>query len=334
MPAPAGLRVLGSVAYGKFCVTLPIPSETPELPHSIVIVTGANGGLGFEASKHLSRLGVGKLIMAVRNADKGEEAKMRILASTERPESSIEVWDLDMDSNASIEAFANRVADLPRLDGVLANAGIMTTKFNLSEGNERSFNINVVGTFFLLLLLLPKMRESGKNTGSPCRFSIPNSALHYVAPLSELQPGDRSIIDRLNDPKTSDMQGRYNLTKLLVVYLVREFAGRCQSSTKGTCIINTPNPSFCKSNLAQDERAAGYKVFEATMARSTEEGSRVLVNGLLAGSETNGHYLTNCKVQMPSSHVTSDWGQEVQVRFFNELLDKVDKIRPGISSHI
>ncbi|KAI1302247.1 NAD(P)-binding protein [Xylaria venustula] len=332
MSASAGLQVLGSVIHGKFCVTLPIPSETPELPSSIFIVTGANGGLGFEASKHLSRLGVGKLIMAVRNMEKGEEAKRIILASTGRPESSIDVWNLDMDSNASIEAFASRAADLPRLDGVLANAGIMTAKFSLSEGNEKSFNINVIATFLLYLLLLPKMRESEKKTGYACRFSIPNSALHYLAPLEELQPSNRTIMDRLNDPETSNMAGRYNLTKLLVIYAVREFAKKCESSEKGRCIINTPNPSFCKSNLAHDERPAGFKVFQAVLARSTEEGSRVLVNGLLAGPETNGQFLVNCKVQTPSNHVTSDWGQEVQARFFKELVDKLDKIRPGVSS--
>jgi hypothetical protein len=38
-------------------------------------------------------------------------------------------------------------------------------------------------------------------------------------------------------------------------------------------------------------------MFESAMARSTEEGSRALVNGLLSGLETNGQYLSNCKVQ-------------------------------------
>ncbi|KAI1363856.1 NAD(P)-binding protein [Xylaria arbuscula] len=332
MSASAGLQVLGSVFHGKYCVTLPVPSSTPELPNSIIIVTGANGGLGFEASKHLSRLGVAKLIMAVRSLEKGEEAKREILKSTGRPETSIEVWDLDMESNTSISAFADRAANLPRLDGVLANAGIMTSIFTLSSGNEKSFNINVVATFFLFLLLLPKMRESEKKTGNACRFSIPNSALHHLAPLAELQEEENgSIIDRLNDPAISNMTGRYNLTKFLVVCMVREFAKKCSASEKGGCIINTPNPSFCRSNLARDERPAGFKLFQAAMARTAEEGSRVLVHGVLAGSETNGEYLANCKIESPSSHITSDWGQEVQGRFFKELLDKLEKLRPGIS---
>ncbi|KAI1330935.1 NAD(P)-binding protein [Xylariaceae sp. FL0255] len=324
------LKVLGIVLRGRYFVTLPIPTETKALSESTIIVTGANGGLGFESSKRLSQLGVRKLIMAVRSLNKGEVAKKKILETTGRPESSIDVWSLDMENYASIEAFANRASQLPRLDGVLANAGIMTFRFESSEGTEKSFNVNVIGTFLLYALLLPQMRESGKKTGNACRFSIPNSALHLIAPIQELKASDRTIMDRLSDPKTSDMAGRYNLTKLLVVYVVRELAKR----NKGSCIVNTPSPSFCKSNLGNDERTAGFKVFQAVAARTGEEGSRTLVHGLLAGPETNGQYLNNCKIQTPSPHVTSDWGEEFQERFFDELLGKLESIRPGISSNI
>ncbi|KAI0485402.1 NAD(P)-binding protein [Xylaria cf. heliscus] len=335
MSVGSALHGVGSVVYGKYFVTLPIPTSTPQLPKSIIIVTGANTGLGYEACKHLSHLGVGKLIMACRDTTKGEAAKKNILASTGKPESSIDVWSIDMDSYESIKALASSASELPRLDGVLANAGLMTAQFGLSEGNERNINVNVISTFLLYLLLLPKMRESHSQTGNVPRFTIPNSALHYMAPLDELKPGNRKIMDRLNDRDTSQMAGRYNLSKLLVIYAVREFAQRSGSSGEGPCIINTPNPSFCKSNLAKESQGtAGFKFFESAMARSTEEGSRALVHGVLAGPETNGQYLTNCKVQCPASHVTGPWGQEVQQRFFNELLQKLETIHPGISANI
>jgi NAD(P)-dependent dehydrogenase (short-subunit alcohol dehydrogenase family) len=279
-------------------VKLPVPAPNSELSNQTFIVTGANAGLGFESSVHLSRLGVGKLIMAVRTPAKGDDARKKILSSTGRPESSIEVWPIDMDSYESIKTFAARVSELPRLDGVLANAGIMTEQFDLSEHNEKTLNVNVISTFLLYLLLLPKMRESGRQTGHLCRFVIPNSALHYMAPTAELQPDKRSIIDRLNDPKTANMAGRYPLSKLLVLYAVRELAERSSPSGKAACIINTPNPSFCKSNLAQESQGTmGFRVAEKLLARSTEEGSRVLVHGLLAGRETNGQYLSNCRVE-------------------------------------
>ncbi|KAI0151826.1 NAD(P)-binding protein [Xylariaceae sp. FL1272] len=311
MSFASALHGVGSVIYGKFLVSLPVPTSTPQLGEATIIVTGANTGLGFESCKHLFRLGAGKLIVA----------------------SSIDVWSIDVDDYSSIEACTARASELPRLDGVLANAGLMTIQLTSSNNNEKNLHVNVISTFLLYLHLLPKIRESTAKTGNPCRFSIPNSALHYVAQLDELRSDDVNIIDRLNDPEKSSMLNRYNLTKLLVIYAVREFTKRTESR-EGTCIINTPNPSFRKSGLAKESaESAGFAVFESVMARSTEEGSRALVNGILSGPETNGQYLTNCKVQVPACHVTNDWGRQFQKRFVDNLISKLEEVHPGISSN-
>jgi NAD(P)-dependent dehydrogenase (short-subunit alcohol dehydrogenase family) len=173
----------------------------------------------------------------------------------------------------------------------------MTSSFTLSEGIEKTLNVNVVSTFLLYLLLLPKMRSSSQETGNTCRYVIPNSALHYMAPVAELSPKDQSIMARLNDPKKADMAGRYPLSKLLVIYAMRELVQQSSPSTRGQCIINTPNPSFCKSKLARESQDSfGFRMAEKLLARSTEEGSRALINGLFAGPESNGQYITNCRV--------------------------------------
>lgn len=300
MSALSSLYGIQSVLFSKLFVTLPVPTRNSELSNQTIVVTGANSGLGFEASLHLSRLGVGKLIMAVRTTAKGDDAKERILQSTRRPVASIEVWPIDMDSYDSIKSFAARASQLSRIDGVLANAGIMTTRFYMSELNEKTLNVNVISTFLLYLLLLPKMRESGRQTGHICRYVIPNSALHYMAPTAELDPNSESIISRLNDSQKADMTGRYPLSKLLVIYAVRELAAMSiNTSGYASCIINTPNPSFCKSNLANESQGnRAFRIFEKLLARSTEEGSRALVHGLLAGQESNGQYMANCHVEM------------------------------------
>lgn len=326
----SALQGIKSVLHGRFVAKPPVPQGNPQLSSQIFIVTGANGGLGFETSLHLSRLGVAKLIMAVRSVDKGEQAKRRVLQATGRPDGSIEVWPLDMNDPASIRAFAARVSGpapggrgvqgrqeqgrqgqggLPRLDGVLANAGIMTTAFSLAGGpgpggqqqHEATLNINVVNTTLLYLLLLPAMRASAASTGNACRFSVPNSALHHLAPLAELDPDPArgSMIDRLDDPARADMAGRYSLSKLLVLLVVRELAAAAEKgSGSGPVIVNTPNPSFCKSNLTHEQSgSAGFRIFERALARTAEEGSRVLVHGIAAaGPETHGQYLSNCQV--------------------------------------
>lgn len=298
MATMSALQGTTSTLFSNIFVTLPIPTAEPSISEQTFIVSGSNTGLGLESCRHLSRLGAGKIIMAVRTESKGEAAKQEILKTTKRPESSIEVWHLDMDSYESIRKFSERVADLPRVDGVLANAGIMTTNFRLSESFEATINVNVIGTFYLYLLLAPKMRESGKKTGNLSRFTIPNSALHFLAKFDHLRPKTGTIMQTLNDPEKSNMGDRYNLSKLLVVYATRELAERDARSGKGRLIINAPNPSFCKSNLANESQDnTGFQVFESMLARSTEEGSRALVHGVLAGEETHGQYLTNCHVQ-------------------------------------
>ena len=281
--------------FSNFFISLPYPEGN--LKQQVIIVTGANTGLGLEASRHLVRLGVEKLIMGVRNLEKGETARKDILSSTKRDGSCIEVWPIDMDSYESVKSFASRAAALPRLDALLANAGILTRVFSVTEDNEKTITTNVVSTFLLVLLVLPKLRQSAEEFGIVPRVVITNSALHYIAPLKELDVKEGEILATLNNPKSADMAGRYPLSKLLVVYAIREIAERQKASKKPLVVINTPNPSFCKSGLVGPEPDFGTRLFVRLLARSTEMGSRALVHGALSGVESSGEYLTNCHVQ-------------------------------------
>jgi retinol dehydrogenase-12 len=98
--------------------------QTPTLPQAdltgqTIIVTGANSGLGLDASKHLARLNVSHLILACRSVSKGEVAKEQILASTRKSSTKIEVWPLDLCSYVSVLDFAARCKTLSRLDTVI-----------------------------------------------------------------------------------------------------------------------------------------------------------------------------------------------------------------------
>ncbi|CAK7218013.1 hypothetical protein SBRCBS47491_003362 [Sporothrix bragantina] len=299
MSTLSAIHGLTSTVFSNLFITLPIPESRPGLSEKTYIVSGANQGLGYESCRHLLRIGAGKLIMGVRNIDKGKAARLSLLEESKRSPDSIEVWEVDMANYESVHKFAQRASTLTRLDGVLANAGIFAEKFSTLEDNESTLTVNVVSTFLLFLLLIPKMRET---PGGDCYFVIVNSALHYVASTKELVPRTkadgkpRSIFERLNNPDEADMKDRYNVTKLLVVFVTRAFDARLKQSKKpgATIIINTPNPSYCKSELLRDSKQTPPPDF---MARTTEMGSRALVHGLLAGKESSGQYLTNCHVQ-------------------------------------
>jgi retinol dehydrogenase-12 len=66
-----------------------------------------------------------KLILAVRSIDKGQAAALRMIDETKemRPD-IVEVWELDMASFASVQAFSQRVETLPRLDIAVLNSGV------------------------------------------------------------------------------------------------------------------------------------------------------------------------------------------------------------------
>ncbi|RFN43445.1 hypothetical protein FIE12Z_12324 [Fusarium flagelliforme] len=330
MSVASSVYGISHVIYSNLFVTLPYPETKQDLSDKVIIVSGSNTGLGYESCQHLLRLGLGKLIMAVRNLDKGEEARSELLKLTKREPESIEVWFLDMASYESVKKFAARANALPRLDVVLANAGLATSdEFTMVEDNERTITVNVISTFLLFFLLLPKLRKSTY----PGKFVIPNSATHYWAPYKEIIPDGKTepIFSRLNDPAKSDMANRYYVSKLIVLYLIREIANRLDGSEKNNVIINTPNPSYCKSGLMREK---ADQVPPDFLARTAEMGSRALVSGVLAGRESNGKYMTNSQIHDPACHVTNKMGVKIQSALFKELLEKLEAIAPGVTKSI
>ncbi|KAG5746888.1 hypothetical protein H9Q70_010413 [Fusarium xylarioides] len=331
MSIASSLYGITGTIYSNLFINLPYPETKDDLSDKIMIVTGSNTGLGFEASQHLLRLGVGKLIMAVRSLDKGEAARKELLQLTKRAPESVEVWHLDMANYESVKSFSARaIAELPTIDVILANAGLATSfKFSTAEDNERTITVNVISTFLLFFLLLPKLQKSSY----PGKFVIPNSATHYWAPIKELIPDDKEgkIFSRLNDPEKSIMESRYYVSKLIVLYITREIASRLKASEKSNVIINAPNPSYCKSGLMREKQDVAPPDF---LARSTEMGSRALVTGVLAGQESNGQYMNNCQVRVPACHVTNKTGAKIQTALYNGLLEKLETIAPGVSKSI
>ena len=117
-----------------------LPSVSEDLEGRIVIVTGANTGLGFECAKHFLRMKPAKLILAVRSIEKGQAAALRMIDQTKEMRADIiDVWKLDMASFDSVQAFSQRIETLPRLDIAVLNAGVVTTSWDTTgDGYEVS----------------------------------------------------------------------------------------------------------------------------------------------------------------------------------------------------
>jgi retinol dehydrogenase-12 len=143
-------------------------------------VTGANCGLGLEAARHFVRLNASKVILACRSVQKGELAKTDIERTTDR-KGVIEVWQVDLASFASVREFCARArAALERLDIVIENAGIATGKFEQFEGYESTITVNVISTFLMAFILLPKLRESASKFNITPHLTIVSSDAHQM----------------------------------------------------------------------------------------------------------------------------------------------------------
>jgi NAD(P)-dependent dehydrogenase (short-subunit alcohol dehydrogenase family) len=135
--------------------------------------------LGLEVARHFVRLKAAKVILACRSTEKGEVAKADIERTTDRS-NVVEVWQVDLTSFDSVKTFCARAQTLNRLDVVIENAGIGTGKFELFEGYESTITVNVISTFLMALLLLPKLRESATKLGITPHLTIVSSDAHQM----------------------------------------------------------------------------------------------------------------------------------------------------------
>jgi retinol dehydrogenase-12 len=163
---------------------------TPVLPNTdctgrTIIVTGANTGLGKEAARHIVKLNAERVIITSRTASKGEAAAKDIEQTTGR-KGVVEVWDLDLQDYDNVKAFAERVKTLKRLDAIIENAGMSTMKYTEVAGNESTITTNVVSTFLLALLVLPKLQETARVHNIVPTLTIVSSDVHYFTSVRSL----------------------------------------------------------------------------------------------------------------------------------------------------
>ncbi|CCC11842.1 hypothetical protein SMACR_05056 [Sordaria macrospora] len=334
----------------QFLTTLPYPSGS--YAGKNIIVTGSNTGLGLEAARHFVRLGCSRMILAVRNLEKGNQAKASIEHSTGCSEGIISVWELDLCSYSSVQSFASRVsAELERVDILLLNAGVCALKgpWRIVEEDEEAITVNVVTTFLLAFLLFPKLRETARlfpDTVSPGpTMTVVTSLAHTYTDfrLSRTAP-EGQLFKSLSSPDRpeamfDDHTDQYFISKLLQIFLVRAMAAECPVEKTGVT-INCVQPGFVKSGLFKFEShvhglfaVAFGMAMNGLVARSTECGSRTLMHAASQGgkeSGTHGGYLSDCMMDEPGEFVTGEEGRVVQERVWRELRGKVEGVCPGV----
>ncbi|KAL2069320.1 hypothetical protein VTL71DRAFT_15658 [Oculimacula yallundae] len=306
MPSLSEIRqYLGGQIFGKpFLPNVDLENKT-------YVITGANTGLGLECAKHLATLKASKIILGCRSLAKGLTAKDALLKL--HPTTSIEVWEVDQSSFASVLAFAERMKTLENLHGLVANAGIETSLEKLKETAEKSD-----GSMYTNLTIVGSMQ-------------------HVFAPSKELNVANgKNIFEVLSDERSANMMGRYELSKLMVQMCEKEMAERLIAGKKGagrSAVVNCVNPGWCATELSRyyDKGRIVGGIF-SLIGRTAEDGGKTLVHGVTAGEETHGRYLSECEMKTESVFVSSQEGDRIQKKLWNDLSKIIEKVSPGAMS--
>lgn len=143
------------------------------------IVTGT-GGLGLEGALALARAG-GDVIIAGRNAEKGDDAVARIKRDV--PDAAVAFEPVDLGSLESIAAFGKRLRDSrDSIDVLINNAGVMTPprRKTTTDGFELQFGTNHLGHFALTAHLLPLLRRgNAPRVVSVSSVAARSGAIHF-----------------------------------------------------------------------------------------------------------------------------------------------------------
>ena len=290
-PAGPFLRYfLKSITLSRFAKTTPI-----DLTGKTAIITGGYSGIGYKCAEILLNNKLSHLVITVRNEKKGNHAAAKLRSL--HPNAKIEVWSLDMLSYDSIQAFVKRCNnDLPRIDFVILNAGMVSGEFSINEstGHEVCFQVNYLSTALLTILLLPILKaKRGPTQDKPSRITMVGSGLALSANFPERN--SQSVIRAFDSPGYFSSLDRYSTTKLLLLIFVSKLATFIDPSD---VVANVVDPAFV-ATPGLDRNIPAYLRYvnglsRMLVARSIQAGAWAYVDAAaVQPSSTHGSWLAN-----------------------------------------
>jgi len=211
-------------------------TDIPDLTGKVVIITGANSGIGYESTREFARKGA-EVILASRDLLKAERAIQDIRKDI--PEAKLKFIQVDLASLKSVRNFAYEFKEsYNSLDILLNNAGIMLIPYGRTEdGFERTVGTNHLGHFALTGLLMERL----KSTPGARVINVASNA-HYggVMDFEDL------LFEKKGAYASMKAYGRSKLANLLFTY---ELQRRFQS--KGYDVIAlAAHPGISATELA------------------------------------------------------------------------------------
>jgi len=137
-------------------------ATVPDLSGKLVIVTGANSGLGFGLTRRLSAAGA-DVVMAIRNRAKGEAAIEEIRTTV--PDAKLSIKSLDLSSLASVAALGEQLNAEGRPIDILINNAAISRHAPITETSlelyESVIAVNLTGSFLACKHAIPALLARG-----------------------------------------------------------------------------------------------------------------------------------------------------------------------------
>lgn len=256
------------------------------MKEKIVMVTGANSGIGKAASLALAEMGA-TVVMVARNKERGERARAEIVKETGNNSVDLLIADL-----SSLESVRQLAADFHRkysaLHVLINNAGLFNQRRNVTvDGYENTFATNYLATFLLTNLQLDLLKAS-----APSRIVNVSSVGHYNGHIS---------FDDLNLEQNYGGWRAYGQSKLALVLFTHELAKKLE----GTGVtVNSVHPGTVATNIWS--RPLGPAGFIMSLPKlfmtSPEKGAETIVYLASAPGAAgfSGEYWQKLKVKKSS----------------------------------
>ncbi|KAF9265281.1 NAD(P)-binding protein [Marasmius fiardii PR-910] len=313
---------------------MPPPVEGVSLTGQVVLITGANTGLGYEVANFANR-GPAKLIVVCRNERKGHDALNRLVSETGFK--NVELWKMNLESFASMAAPQDKIDKLERLDILVEiTAGLYMNYKVTEDGWENTLDVNVLGNVLHIILHIPKMIETARKYPevTPRIVSV-SSDNHYwgTVPSEAIDaPNISEFINREDYAQGTPNARVSRLRPFFLLMLIRALQSHLPSSPPIiTCC--SVNPGLCYSEIRREATGAiaeTCRKMEEELARTTEEGSRPILYATIGmrdkEQELRGAYISLNEVKECSDFILSADGQRLEKKLWNEVVEMFGRV--------
>lgn len=267
------------ILYLKFS-TKKCKSEV-SMKGKVVIVTGANAGIGFHTSMDLARRGA-RVILDCRDAGRGTAAQDSIIRETGN--NDVVYQQLDLSTLKSVQQFAaNIIKTENRLDILVNNAGITGfANTYTKDGLIQIMQVNYYGHFLLTQLLLPLLEKS-----QPSRIINLSSNLHYFGRFNSKTINERGLFNNTI---------AYCNSKFCMLMFSIELSRRLE----GTGVVaNAVHPGVIMTGISKNIPHVLQFLFwcwTLMYSRTAEEGAQTVIHLAVAEEcgKVSGQYFVDC----------------------------------------